>query len=123
MKPRRTKRVSELIKRETADLIQKRIKGKNFGLTTVTDVEVTNDLSIAKVFISVYGEHRDNSPTFDKLKKRRRFVRRNLAGKIRLRHFPEIEFIWDSSFERGDRISRLLDEISNDSENNQHSQE
>jgi len=123
MKPRRTKRVSELIKREIADLIQKGIKGKTFGITTVTDVEVSNDLSVAKVFVSVYGESQENSPILDELRKKTSLFRKRLAGRITLRQFPEIQFMWDNSFERGERISHLLDKITDDSTNNRHSQE
>ena len=114
MSSRRAKRVGELMKQEISDLIQKSIKNPHLGFVTVTEVELTNDLRKAKVFLSVYGEDKENSPTLKSLRKAGGFIRSQLARRIRLRYSPELEFLWDSSIEQGAKISKLLEEISDE---------
>lgn len=117
MSSRRAKRVGELMKQEISDLIQRGIKDPHLGFVTVIEVELTNDLRYARVFVSVYGEDKDDSPTLKSLRKASGFIRSQLARRIRLRHFPEIEFLWDSSIEQGARISKLLEEITDEGKN------
>ena len=117
MSSRRAKRVGELMKHEISDLIQKSIKAPHLGFVTVTEVDLTNDLRYARVFVSVYGEDKENSPTLKSLKKANGFIRSQLARRIRLRHCPEIEFLWDSSIEQGAKIFKLLEEITDEGKN------
>lgn len=117
MSSRRAKRVGELIKEETSDLIQKTIQVSKQGFITVTDVELTNDLRHARIFVSVYGEKKGESPTLESLRNASSTIRSKLAKKIRLRYFPELEFLWDSSIEQGAKIAKLLEEIRNEKGN------
>lgn len=99
------------MKEEISELIQRRLNDTKIGFATVTEVELTNDLRYARVFVSVYGEGKDNSQTLEGLRKASGFIRSELARRIRLRHFPELEFLWDSSIEQGARMSKLLEDI------------
>ena len=115
MSSRRAKRVGELMKKEISDLIQRGIKDPRVGFVTVTEVEVTDDLSYARIFISVYGEDKEKSETLESLRRASGFIRSQLSKRIRLHHFPELKFLWDNSFEQGEKITRLLEEIENES--------
>ncbi len=117
MTSRRAKRVGELMRQEISDLIQKSIKNPHLGFVTVMEVELTNDLRKAKVFLSVYGEDKEDSPTLKSIRKASGFIRSQLAKRIRLHYFPELEFLWDSSLEQAEKISRLLEEISDEGKN------
>ncbi len=111
MASRRPKRVGELMKHEISDLIQRGLQNPNLGMTTVTEVELTDDLRHAKIFISVYGENENQSPTLKSLIRAAGFIRRELSKRIRLRHSPELKFVWDNSIEQGERMTRLLEKI------------
>ena len=117
MNSRRAKRVGELMKKEISDIIQRSIKNPHLGFITVTEVELTNDLRYARVFVSVYGEDKDNSRTFKSLRRASGFIRSQLSKRIRLRYFPELEFLWDSSIEQAAKIYKILEEISNEEKN------
>jgi ribosome-binding factor A len=111
MSSRRAKRVGELMKEEISDLIQRGLKNPHIGMVTITGVELTNDLGYAKIFISVYGENEKKSPSLNGLRKATGFIRKELSRRIRLRHFPELRFLWDSSIERGEKMSQLLERL------------
>lgn len=111
MSSRRAKRVGELIKEEISSLILQDLRNPKIGLVTITEVSLTDDLSYARVFISVYGEDEKNSQSLKGLRKASGFIRRELSKRIRLRHFPELRFLWDSSIEQGVKITKLLEKI------------
>lgn len=111
MSSRRAKRVGELMKVEISDLIQRGLRNPHIGMVTITGVELTNDLGYARIFISVYGENEKKSPSLNGLRKASGFIRKELSSRIRLRHFPEIRFLWDSSIERGEKMTQLLERL------------
>ncbi len=105
----RPERVANLMRRELADILRTRMRDPRLGeWVSVTDVEVTEDLSSAKVFVSILptGEERDR--TLQVLQNAAGFVRRELAPRLGLREVPEIHFRLDSSIERGARVEDLL---------------
>ena len=107
MSSRRAKRVAELMREEISDLILQDIRNPKIGLVTITEVSLTDDLSYARVFISVYGEDEKNSQSLKGLRKASGFIRKELSKRIRLRHCPELRFLWDSSIEQGVKITKL----------------
>lgn len=115
MTNQRVQRVSEQIKKEISGIIKEELKDPRVGFITIISVEVTNDLKIARVYFSVYGDEEQKKDTLEGLQKATGFVRREIGKRIKLRHTPEIEFIIDSSIEHGARISKLLEEVRNNS--------
>ena len=81
------------------------------SLISVTDVEVTQDLQKAKVYVSTLEEGAEANAIMQRLRKAARFFRRELAERLNLRHTPEIEFVHDPSIARGARVLQLLREI------------
>ncbi|GAU22099.1 hypothetical protein TSUD_310030 [Trifolium subterraneum] len=73
------------------------------SLTTITDVEITGDLQVAKVYVSVFGDERGKEVALAGLKAKAKYVRGQLGRRMKLRLTPEIRFIEDESFERGSR--------------------
>jgi ribosome-binding factor A len=105
----RPERVAHLMRREVADILRNRMRDPRLSeWVSVTDVEVTQDLSSAKVFISILptGEERDR--TLQALNGAAGFVRHELAPRLGLREVPEIHFRLDTSIERGARVEDLL---------------
>lgn len=107
----RSGRVGEQMKKELSQLIQKEIKDPRIGFITVTGVDVTNDLSQAKVYLSVMGDEEQKEQTIKTLEKTSGFLRSEIGKRIRLRHIPELLFKIDSSIEYGSHIEKLLGEI------------
>lgn len=112
----RVSRVGEQIKKELSQIIQREIKDPRVGFVTVTSVEMSGDLQIAKVFISVFGNTEDKEQTLSGLEKAKGYIRTEMGRRIQLRHVPEIIFQIDESLERSEHISRLLDEVKQEKE-------
>lgn len=107
----RTGRVGEQIKKEISLLIQSELKDPRIGFVTVTGVDVTNDLSQAKIYLSVLGDDEQKNKSLKALDKANGFLRSELGKRIKLRHIPELIFKIDESIEYGSRIEKLLTEI------------
>lgn len=114
MAKNRTGRVSEQIKKELSLLIQSELKDPRVGFVTVTGVEVTNDLSQAKVFLSVLGDAEQQNNSLRGLEKAKGFLRSELGKRVLLRHTPELIFKIDESVAYGSHIEKLLGEVKQD---------
>ncbi|WP_442600904.1 30S ribosome-binding factor RbfA [Paenibacillus sp. KN14-4R] len=107
----RVGRVGEQIKKELSQIIQTNIKDPRVGFITVTGVDVTNDLSQAKVYISVLGSEETKNAALQVLNKAKGFIRSELGKRIRLRIVPDLVFKIDTSIDYSSRIESLLHQI------------
>lgn len=107
----RAERVADQIRMEVADILMRKIKDPRVRSVTVTDVELTNDLRIARVFVTALGSDAETKDVFAGLSKASGFVRNELGRRLTLRYLPEVVFVKDVSGPRGDRILQLLDEL------------
>ena len=78
-------------------------------MISVTEVEVTQDLQKAKIFVSFLDDEHQKE-IMARLRKAARFFRREIAERLNLRHTPEFEFVYDPSIARGARVLALLRE-------------
>lgn len=99
------------MKKELGEIISRKIKDPRIGFVTVTDVRVSGDLQIAKVYISVLGDAEKRENTLKGLAKAKGFIRSEIGQRIRLRKTPEILFEFDESVDYGNRIETLIHEI------------
>lgn len=107
----RTRRVGEQIQRELAALIRTELKDPRLGSVTVLAVDVSRDLSHAKVFFSVLGgDEAANARALPILRHAAGFLRRELGRGLHTRTTPELHFVPDTSIERGAHLSALIDE-------------
>jgi ribosome-binding factor A len=104
-------RVAEEIKKELSFMLQTELKDPRIGFVTITGVEVTNDLSQAKVYLSVFGNDEKRQETLKALSSAAGFIRTELGKKIRVRHIPELFFKIDESIDYGQKIEKLLNQI------------
>ena len=93
------RRVAEQAKKELGDILRT-LKDPRIGFVTVTDVEVSNDLSHLKIFVSVYGDQEARQQSLEGLQAAKGLIRSELGRRIRLRMTPEIEFRLDTSLDR-----------------------
>ena len=111
MQGKRLERVNQLIKEEVSMLLQRELKDPRLGFVTVTEVEVSKDLRVAKVFVSVLGDERKWEGSLAALASARGFVRNWLRRHLDLRVTPDIEFLPDRSMEHAARIQALLKQV------------
>jgi ribosome-binding factor A len=112
----RKERVEELLRREISDIIRREVKDPRIGFVTVTDAEVSSDLSFAKVFVSVLGTAEEQAATLKGLNSATRFIRSEFGHRVKLRQVPEISFRFDTSIQHGARIHELLEQIKREGE-------
>lgn len=106
----RTRRVGEQMQRELALLIQTEIKDPRLGMVTVSGVDVTRDLSIAKVYVTVLNEQQDVKSVLNILNKAAGFLRHELGRRLTIRSVPTLKFLFDESVTRGAELSKLIDD-------------
>ena len=105
----RPQKLGDLIQRELSDLIAREMRDPRVGMLTITSVDVSPDLSHAKVFFTLLDKGQLEE-TSRGLKRSAGFLRSQLARRIKLYTTPELRFQYDESVERGDHLSRLIDE-------------
>lgn len=105
----RSRRIAEQIQRELSGIIRLELKDPRVGMITITDVEVTQDYSHAKVFFTQLGDADKAGEVTNALQHAAGFLRSQLAHRLKLRVVPELHFKYDVSVERGMRLSRLID--------------
>ncbi|MEW5984491.1 MAG: 30S ribosome-binding factor RbfA [Acidobacteriota bacterium] len=107
----RQDRLGDQIRAEIGDLLAREVHDPGIGFITVTRVGVTTDLQIARVYYTTLGSDAARRETAKALRRAAPFLRRHLAGRLRLRRVPEIEFRFDQSVEQQDRIEQLIQAI------------
>jgi len=112
MKRERMGRIDHELQRELARLIGTQLKDPRLGFTTVTRVEITNDLRNAKVFVSIIGDRHAAKQTMTALEHAKGFLRGELGRAVALRHTPELTFVEDRTTEQAIALSKVLAESS-----------
>lgn len=129
MEFKRYHRVAEQIHKDISALLLQGVKDPRIGFVTITGVEVTPDLSLAKVFYTVMGDEQAKKQTQKGLQSAMGHIRRTIGANLKLRRVPELRFEYDSSLEYGNRMEDLFREIhekegeGDDSENPDHHRE
>ncbi|KGK82305.1 30S ribosome-binding factor RbfA [Pseudomonas stutzeri] len=108
----RTQRIGDQMQRELAQLIQREIKDPRLGLVTITGVDVSRDLSHAKIFITIMGQDDNEEAVRDNLRilnEAAGFLRMQLGKSMKLRSVPQLHFNYDASIRRGVELSSLIE--------------
>ncbi len=108
-------RIESILLREISYILANEVKNSDIKFVTVTAVNVTNDLSFAKIYVTVLDNNKKDS-TLEALKSASGFIRSELFDRVDIRHIPELTFIYDESIEYGKKIESLIEEI-HDKEN------
>ena len=108
----RPDRVGDQIRQELSEILSRgEVHDPGIGFITLTRVQVTADLQIARVFYTSLGDDRARKETARALDRATGFFRRQIGARLQLRRVPELEFRFDESIENQDRIERILHEI------------
>ena len=103
-------RLNHTYQQEISMIIMKEIKDEDIKFVTITGVDITSDLSFAKVYYTVLDQDKKEK-TEEALKKAAPFIRTKLAENIDIRHTPELKFIYDTSIAYGEHIDKIIEEI------------
>jgi ribosome-binding factor A len=106
----RAQRVGDQIQRELGDLLRLHVKDPRVGMVTVTSVEVSPDLSHAKVFFTHLAGRERAPEAVEALQHTAGFLRTELSHRLDLYSVPQIHFAYDDSIESGMRLSQLIDD-------------
>ena len=107
----RPERIGDQIRVEITGMLSRQVHDPGIGFLTVTRVEVSADLQHARVYYTALGDQKARRESARALERASPFLRRQLAGRLRLRRAPELQFFYDESIETQDRIERILIEI------------
>jgi ribosome-binding factor A len=107
----RIEKVSEFIKMELADIILRKVRDDRVGFVTITDVVISKDLRVAKIYCSTFGDEKSRQKTVNGLNQATGFIRHELSQRVTFKFVPELRFFSDDSLERGTRILSKLKEI------------
>ncbi len=108
MEGRRPGRLGGQVQEEISEIIQRKIKDPRLGFVTITRVRLTADLRHASVYVSVMGGEEDVESSLECLESASSFIRSELAKRLRVRHIPDLKFLFDDSAVKGARIEEIL---------------
>jgi ribosome-binding factor A len=114
--PYRTERAGAFILEELTRLLMNDVRDPRVAAITITDVELTRDRRIARVYVACYSGEEDLHAGLAGLESAKGFLRHGLSQVLHWRFTPEIEFRIDRSWEYGNKIEALLDAIDEEDE-------
>ena len=107
----RAKRVADQVRMEVAEILSRKIKDPRVQFVTVTDVQMTADLKIARIYVSTLAPEQYDQQTAPGLKSAVGFIRTEVGRRLNLRYTPEIVFYQDTSAEYANRMEKILDSL------------
>ena len=107
----RNNRLPHAFREEISKILLRELRDQLPGLPTITEVKVPNDLSTARVYVSVFGSPELQQAVLSKLNEQAGYVRKLLGQRLRIRRTPELRFVFDETIEHGARMLQILAEI------------
>lgn len=110
MDKKRIRRIESELTKEISMMIRSDIKDPRIApITSITEINLTDDLQSAKIYVSILGEDEEKKETIEGLKNSIGFIKRELGNRMNLRHIPDIKFILDTQIEQAMHIESLID--------------
>lgn len=104
----RNQRLGAQLQRSLSELLRFEVKDPRLAQASITDVELSRDLSVARVFFSLLNPEDDPQPALAALQKASGFLRSKLGASLKIRHMPELRFVHDDSIAHGSAMSKLI---------------
>lgn len=106
----RIKRLNHIFREEISKILMEEVRDEDLKFVTITDCDITNDLSYAKVYFTVLDKTKKTKVSED-INKAASFIRGKLSERVEIRHTPELRFIYDESIEYGERMEKIIDNL------------
>jgi ribosome-binding factor A len=116
----RPDRVADEIRKQLSVLLAREVQDPGIGFLTLTRVKVTPDLQQARIFYTTIGDDKARKDTARALGRATPFLRRQIGQRLRLRHVPDLQFMYDESIEQQDRIEKIILDIQAERAENPH---
>ena len=107
----RADRVADQIRSELGSLLSREVHDPWIGFVTLTRVQISPDLQLARVLYTALGDDRARAASGRALTRAAPFLRRHIGARLRLKRTPQLEFIYDESIAGQDRIEQILQEL------------
>ena len=107
----RPSRIADQLRAELSELLARQVHDPGIGFLTITHVKVTPDLQVARVYYTTLGDEKARRESGRALDRATPFLRRQIGSRLRLKRVPLLEFFFDESIERGDRIEQILHDL------------
>jgi ribosome-binding factor A len=107
----RSRRVAEQMRRDLSEIIRREVKDPRLQFLTITDIDVSGDLSHAQVYFSLLDPEEDPQAASEALQRAAGFLRKQLGRGMHIRQVPVLHFAHDESLARGARMTALIDEV------------
>lgn len=108
--PQRVNKIKVQLLRELSDVIHN-MSDPRLDILTISDVSITNDLSVATLYVSIIGDESEKETALNTMRKALGHVRSQLAKRIHLRYAPELRLQYDPTGERAARVLSIIDGI------------
>lgn len=108
---KRSVRVGEQLHKEIAHLVEHKVRDPRVRKVTLTGVQMTSDLKIARVYYSLLGDAREVEEAGEGLESAKGFIKREIGRILKLRYMPELQFRHDPSLERGVEMEKLIESL------------
>ncbi len=107
----RAEQIGKQVQRGISEVLKKGLRDPRLEMATITGVSVSKDLGVAYVYYIIYGDDNCKQKAAAGFQSAAGFIRRSLARRMKIKYMPEIRFCYDDSFEYGDRIDRILEQL------------
>ncbi len=112
----RIKRLNHAFMEEISMILMEEVRDEDLKFVTITGCDITNDLSYAKVYLTVLDKDKKEKVLED-INNAASFIRGKLSERIEIRHTPELKFIYDDSIEYGEKIEKIIDKLHKEKQN------
>lgn len=110
----RLEKVASLLHHELGAIISRECSGGGYGFTTVTEVRMTPDLKLAKVYVSIFGDEKAREKTLKHLESMKKEIRHQMAGRVSMKYVPALQFYHDATMDQVMHLEKLIKEIHKD---------
>ena len=108
---RRTKQLGDFVREEVMEIVRREVNDPRIGFMSITEVDVSDDLRSARIYVSVFGTDEEREETMAALRSAAGFIRQLLKPRMHTRQIPELDFRDDRSMEHAEAIARTLNEV------------
>ncbi len=108
---KRSQRVAEMLRHEISQIITQELKDPQIGITTVTAIKVTDDLKLAKIYVSILGGKETRAKGLHGLEHAKSWIRSEIGHRLDLKFVPELKFYYDETIDYAENIESLIKKI------------
>ncbi|MDO4198577.1 MAG: 30S ribosome-binding factor RbfA [Erysipelotrichaceae bacterium] len=104
----RVDKIDSILRKELSVIISQEINDPKLGFPTVTDVDVSPDLTSAKVYVSFLGKNYMKRDGIDTLRRSKGYIKSLLAKRVKMRKIPDLTFVVDDTLDKAEKIENIL---------------